>query len=216
MNCLKDIPIQDMKSHVEDCCSEVSSKHEKCGSSLSKPSSSIDLTRLSEEIWGEPEESEMKDEKLWEKDLELMFPSSSIESMKKAIGKAISLNEAAELLLEDATPKEEHPQDPVTYDSIESLVADFSSSVNDNKSYTLCIDREELWRGALSFYKKALSDKTLPLKDLSIIFKGEEGLDAGAMKVEYFELLLTEIHQRLLKDHNHQSFPFVIALKVFY
>lgn len=42
---------------------------------------------------------------------------------KKAISKATSPNEAAEILCEDSSTKEEHVQDPVTYDSIESLVA---------------------------------------------------------------------------------------------
>ena len=126
-------------------------------------------------------------------------PGSSIESIKKAICKATSPNEAAEILCEDSTTKEKHVQDPVTYDSIESLVEDFGSNKDNDKSYTLCTDREELWRGALGFYKKALSDKTLLLKDLIIVFKGEEGLDAGAMRVEYFELLLTEIHQSLFE-----------------
>ena len=84
--------------------------------------------------------SEMQDEKLWGKDLELMFPSFSIDSIKRAIGKATSLNEATEILCEDATPKEEDAQDPVTYDSIESLVADFSSSMDDIESYTLCTE----------------------------------------------------------------------------
>lgn len=216
LSCFKDIPVQDMKSHVEDCCGQ-SSKHQKFGSSLSKPSSSIYLTRLSEDVGSEVEKkevkeilesvSEMQDEKLWETDLELMFPNFSMESIKSAIGKATSLNEAAEILCEDATPKEKHAQDTVTYDSIESLVADFSSNVDDNQSYTLCIDREELWRGALAFYKKALSDKTLLLKDLIIVFKGEEGLDAGAMKVEFFELLLTEIHQRLFEGSQSSKLP---------
>lgn len=126
---------------------------------------------------------------------------------KKAISKATSPNEAAEILCEDSSTKEEHVQDPVTYDSIESLVADFSSNKDNDKSYTLCTDREELWRGALGFYKKALSDKTLLLKDLIIVFKGEEGLDAGAMKVEYFELLLTEIHQRLFEGSQSSKVP---------
>ena len=216
LNCLKDIPVQDMKSHVEDCYGQ-SSKHRKCGSSLSKPNGSTDLEHLSEEIWGEQEEKEVKetlefvsamqDEKPWEEELELMFPGSSIESIKKALCKATSPNEAAEILCEDSTRKEEHVQDPVTYDSIESLVEDFSSNKDNDKSYTLCIDREELWRGALGFYKKALSDKTLLLKDLIIVFKGEEGLDAGAMKVEYFELLLTEIQQRLFEGSQSSKVP---------
>ena len=209
MNCLKDIPVQDMKCHVEQCCGH-SSKHQKCGSSLRKPSNSIDLEHLLKEIWDEPDEKEveesfksvpmMLDEKPWEKDLQLMFPGFSEESIKKVITKATSLNEAAEILCED-------PVSSVTYDSIESLVADFSSSIDENKSYTLCIDREELWRGALAFYKKALSDKTLLLNDLIIVFKGEEGLDAGAMKVEYFELLLTEIHQRLFEGSQSSKLP---------
>lgn len=92
MKCLKDIPVQDIKGHVEDCYGQ-SSKHRKCGSSLSKPSSSIDLENLSEEILGEQEEkkvketlefvSAMQDEKPWEEELELMFPGSSIESIKR-------------------------------------------------------------------------------------------------------------------------------------
>ena len=84
-----------------------------------------------------------------------------------------------------------------------------------NESYTLCIDREELWRGALAFYKKALADKTLLLKDLVIVFKGEEGLDAGAMKVEYFELLLTEIHLRLFEGSQSSQLPFRDSTKGF-
>ena len=60
MNCLQDIPVQDMKHHVEDCCGE-SSKHKRCGSSLSKPGSSTDLAHLSDEIWGEQEEKEVKE-----------------------------------------------------------------------------------------------------------------------------------------------------------
>ena len=56
---------------------------------------------------------------------------------KKAISKATSPNEAAEILCEDSTAKDKHAQDPVTYDSIESLVAEFSSRKDSDKSYTL-------------------------------------------------------------------------------
>ena len=58
LNCLKDIPVQNIKSQVEDCRGQ-SFKHQKCGSSLSKPSSSIDLTKL-KEVWEEPKEKEVK------------------------------------------------------------------------------------------------------------------------------------------------------------
>ena len=136
-----------------------------------------------------------------------MFPSSSKDSMYKAISKATSLNDAAEISCEETAGKDEHPQNSMIYESVESLVADFSSNKDDNESYTLCIDREELWRGTLAFYKKALSEKTLLLKDLIIVFKGEEDLGAGAMKVEYFELLLTEIQQRLFEGTESSKLP---------
>jgi ABC-type transporter Mla maintaining outer membrane lipid asymmetry ATPase subunit MlaF len=76
-----------------------------------------------------------------EKGLRTYVSKLFTESIKRAIRKATSLNEAAEILCED---EEEHAQDPATYDSIESLVADFSSSMDGNESYTLCIDREHL------------------------------------------------------------------------
>ena len=159
MNCLQEIPVEDMKRHAEDCCGE-SSKHKRCGSSLSKPGSSTDLAHLLQEIWENKKRRKLK------KPLNL-FQRCRMKNHGKT-----SWNLCFQLMF--------------TYDSIESLVADFSSRKDGDKSYTLCIHRDDLWRGALGFYKKALSDKTLLMKDLIIVFKGEEGLDAGAMEVEYF------------------------------
>lgn len=81
--------------------------------------------------------------------------------------------------------------------------------------YTLTIDRDEVWRGALSFYKKALYDKEKLWQSLSIIFKEEEGLDAGAMRAEFFELLLKEIQLRLFEGPQESQLPVRESSKAF-
>ncbi len=57
----------------------------------------------------------------------------------------------------------------------------------------------EIWRGALVFYKKAFTNSDKLRKNLNISFNGEDGLDAGAIKAEFFEILLKEIQQRLFE-----------------
>ena len=51
-----------------------------------------------------------------------------------------------------------------------------------------------IWRDGFSLYKNALSDPNQLMKDLRVEFEGEEGIDAGALKLE---LLLNEIDNHL-------------------
>lgn len=62
-----------------------------------------------------------------------------------------------------------------------------------NTDYTLVVKRDELWMGALRFYTSALKEKEKLWQGLAVVFQGEEGLDAKALKTELFELLLKEI-----------------------
>eukprot|EP00794_Sanderia_malayensis_P010316 gene10316-11387_t len=87
------------------------------------------------------------------------------------------------------------------YDILHSL--EKSISVHDN---TITVDREEIWRGALGFYNKALMYKTRLLKELCLIFESENGLDAGAVKTEFFEMLLKEVHMRLFEGTDGAKF----------
>ena len=52
-------------------------------------------------------------------------------------------------------------------------------------------------------------------QSLSIIFKGEEGLDAGAMRTEFFELSLKEIHLRLFESPQESQLPVRESSKAF-
>jgi len=78
-------------------------------------------------------------------------------------------------------------------------------------SYLLVVDRDEIWRVILSFYKKALlSDSGCLNKELSVQFSKETGeyesIDAGAIKKEFFELANNFICDRLLEGDVKQGF----------
>lgn len=56
--------------------------------------------------------------------------------------------------------------------------------------------------GALRFYKIAIKETAKLWQPLAIIFQEEEGLDAGALKTEFFELLFKEIQKRLFEGRD--------------
>ena len=109
------------------------------------------------------------------------------------------------------TGKKTNKQDELTLaEVLQKLVTNVKES-----EYTPTIDRDEVWRGAVSFYKKALCDKEMLWQSLSIIFKGEEGLDAGAMRTEFFELSLKEIQLRLFEGPQESQLPVRESSKAF-
>ena len=64
---------------------------------------------------------------------------------------------------------------------------------------SILVNRETFWMDVVKFYKKALSKPDILRKELYVTFQNEEGLDGGAMKVEFFTLTLNEI-QKLINN----------------
>lgn len=52
------------------------------------------------------------------------------------------------------------------------------------------ISRHSLWVDSLRYYKPKVSDPAGMARNLEITFKEEEGLDGGAMKYEFFQLVM--------------------------
>ena len=69
--------------------------------------------------------------------------------------------------------------------------------------------------GALRFYKTGIKEAEKLWQPLAIIFQEEEGLDAGALKTEFFELLLKEIQLRLFEDPDESKVPLRDGSKAF-
>ena len=77
----------------------------------------------------------------------------------------------------------------------------------DRSALLLDIDRNNIWKHALIFYK---SKSSVELKrPLSVSFDGsnECGIDAGALKQEFFEILLRVINEDLFEGKETRRIP---------
>ena len=74
-------------------------------------------------------------------------------------------------------------------------------------SLLLDIDRQSVWRHALIFYKsKSVEELKRPLS-LSFDGSNEFGIDAGALKQEFFEILFRIINEDLFEGNEKQRIP---------
>ena len=59
----------------------------------------------------------------------------------------------------------------------------------------------------LAFYKKSLTDKARLRKKLVVTFQGEDGVDAGALSAEFFQLALDQIKKWLFQGKPDRVLP---------
>ena len=76
------------------------------------------------------------------------------------------------------------------------------------------MDREELWVDTLKFYKRRLDNNICLGKQLGISFKGEEGLDGGAIMVEFFNLAIEDGIKCLFEGDSLNLVPVKDAIKL--
>ena len=76
------------------------------------------------------------------------------------------------------------------------------------------MDGEELWVDTLKFYKRRLDNNTCLGRQLGIFFKGEDGLDLGAMMVEFFNLAIEKGIKRLFEGDPLNLVPVKDATKL--
>ena len=76
----------------------------------------------------------------------------------------------------------------------------------DKEAY-LTVDRANSWSRVKVFYKAAGYNDSVLKRSLVITFAGEPGRDCGALKLEYFTLLLSEINENLFKGDLYRRVP---------
>ncbi len=87
------------------------------------------------------------------------------------------------------------------------------NSLRGDEDEFLVVDRESFWIDVIRFYKKAIGKPELLKRELSVSFKNEDGLDGGAMKIEFFALALQEVKNRLLEGSESNLIPIKDATK---
>ena len=70
----------------------------------------------------------------------------------------------------------------------------------------LKIKREDIWRDAVRFYKISMAKKSNLFQKLVVEFEGEEGIDVGALTVEYFTKLFGIVRRELFETVKSETF----------
>ena len=129
----------------------------------------------------------------WLEQLKLAFPETEHDILKEIASVAITVDDAACLLLDRQSTEQEENL------SLEDLIESFVKKNEFSGEEYIVVDRETFWIDIFKFYKKSLSKPEILRKELCVSFKNEEGLDGGAMKIEYFSLCLNEVKARLFE-----------------
>ena len=92
--------------------------------------------------------------------------------------------------------------------SLQNLLTHHITKMLDTSSVCeLELCRERLWRQSLSFYKNSLHKPSRLTQEFVVEFVGEEGIDAGALRNDFFEHLLREIDERLFEGNTFRKIP---------
>ena len=120
----------------------------------------------------------------------------------------MTVDDAACLLLDKQSTEQEENL------SLEELIIESFVKKNElSGDENIVIDRKTLWIDIVKFYKRSLTKPEILRKELCVSFKNEEGLDGGAMKIEYFSLALNEVKARLFEGIEGNMVPIKDATK---
>ena len=209
VNCQEDVPLVEIKQHSDVCkgasssCTNDSQTQEGTTSETQSVSTIVldtDLLKNESDVqvlhFPSPAERAA-----WIPKLQEVFPNVAAAKLEVTAKISTSLEEAVEEVCYTEA-KESNPE----VLNISDILLKLQSKVK-GSDFTLAVTRDELWMGALRFYKTALIETEKLWQPLAIIFQGEEGLDGGALKTEFFELLLKEIQLRLFEGPEVSKVP---------
>ena len=92
--------------------------------------------------------------------------------------------------------------------SAHQLLREYSDRVIDRQQFMqLEVKRDRLWRTAMGFYKNSLRCPDRLLKEFVVEFTGEEGIDGGALRCEFFENLLRKMDDELFEGDQFRRVP---------
>ena len=106
------------------------------------------------------------EQKVDKKQLKAMFPDISEFRIENVLTQSANLDEAIETLLSGNNKFNCGKK----YNDLKSLKEDFSKQTMQNGLESIQVDRRQLWRSVLLFYKKALLDRNKLTKELAVQF----------------------------------------------
>ena len=219
-NCSKEVPLGDMKIHLAQCtegestASRASIPHSYC-----EDSSDDDcLVTGIEENCPSSSSASIDDKTAWRRELSALFPFHTAGQIEVSMIGASSVDEAANNLMEtynpDSRAAESHSEERAVTD-LPTLLREFQGYHMKFGIEELCIDRDAVWADTLRFYKRKVAAPESLCKQLEVSFKGEDGLDGGALKVEYFNMAWEQATSRLFEGNVSSLVPIKDTTKIF-
>ncbi|XP_066910994.1 uncharacterized protein [Clytia hemisphaerica] len=140
---------------------------------------------------------------------------SSFDSITtdQAVEKYLQLNEIEEKKSgSEAASGSRNEIEETNFERFDDMLDHYRNKyLTEEKTCSLNVQREELWRVAQAFYKKAINDPEILFRKFEVNFSKdtgeEESVDAGALKIEFFELLLVELKNRCLEGDEFSLIP---------
>ena len=150
----------------------------------------------------------------WALELANIFPHVDDKDITDVTVSSSSFQEAANVLIDktmktinDNENKAPEPLGNVRDLSLEMLLRDLIQRFPLAGEKTLRLERDSVWMDMLRFYKRNMADEIELRKELVVQFENEEGLDGGAIKREFFALVLKEIRSRLFEGKDLMMLP---------
>ncbi|CAB4020410.1 E3 ubiquitin- ligase SMURF2-like [Paramuricea clavata] len=180
--CNKQVPIFALRQHSKDC-------------------GAIDINSDTEEI--EDILNQDDGEVVIEDTANLNSPSTSEDKIA-----AVNTPSTSEVkIVSDSDKPDKQTPDKEENISLEDLIESFVEKNELSGDECILVDRETLWMDVVKFYKRSLTKPDILRKELCVSFKNEEGLDGGAMKIEFFSLALNEVKSRLFEGAEPNMVP---------
>ena len=143
----------------------------------------------------------------WLSELKLAFPDAKDNDLEDIASVATTIDGAACLLLDKQDNDLEEDA------SLEDLIESFVKKNELPGDESIKVDRKTLRMEIIKFYKKSLGNPDILRRELLVSFANEDGLDGGAMKIEFFSMALNEIKVRLFEGTEPNMVPIKDATK---
>ena len=117
-------------------------------------------------------------------DLKEMFPDVPDDKLSEVANRSVLMDDAIDQLVSQCTKQ--------TKKTLEEVLTHYRTQLEAQEERNLTVEHTNLWCNILAFYKKALSNKQR-LKKKLVVTDGEDGVDAGALSAELFQLALDQI-----------------------
>ena len=131
--------------------------------------------------------------------LQELFPSVPAETLTEVARRNVTIDDAVDELVGRSC----EPSDK----ALEQVLIEYRRQVNSADELNITVERDNIWCIILAFYKKSLPDKAKLRKKLLVTFQGEDGVDAGALSAEFFQLALDQIKKRLFQGKPERVLP---------